>query len=410
MPRDRFRDILSRIHFSDNTLPKTDPLQKIKPVVDILRKTFRETIIPSENLSIDESMMPWKGRLSFKQYIANKRCRFGIKSFELVDCETGYLIDFIIYTGKPTPVDLIPELGFGGSVVMELLKPYLNKGHKLYIDNWYTSPALLRHLLTHQTHACGTVRPNRLGMPQFVNKLNPGDMEWYTGGNILAIKYRDRRDVHVLTTLHQPVMVTQKVTARGEAKQKPEPLVHYSMQMGGVDQIDMKLSFTRGLRKTFKWYRKLWFHLFELILYNSFIMYRVYENSKESFRKFKLELVREILDAYGPQLRTIGRPSRLPRPDRCYHRSFPIPFPTNSRGLIPYRTCVVCPQTTGIRRETRYYFAICGPRVPLHEYPCFQTWHTEEEVWKGESKVTLERKQKNNEKDEAAKNNLKSGK
>ena len=40
-----------------------------------------------------------KGRLGFKQYIPNKRARFGIKMFSL--CEvSGYLCNSFVYLGK----------------------------------------------------------------------------------------------------------------------------------------------------------------------------------------------------------------------------------------------------------------------------------------------------------------------
>ena len=90
--------------------------------------------------------MLWKGRLGFRQYIPSKRHRFGIKLFQLVDCETKFVLDFIIYTGSTTEHQVIPGLGLSGSIVMELMQRYLNKEHHLYVDNWYTSPALFELL------------------------------------------------------------------------------------------------------------------------------------------------------------------------------------------------------------------------------------------------------------------------
>lgn len=38
---------------------------------------------PKESMRIDETIVPFKGRLSFRQYIQNKRHRYDIKIFKL---------------------------------------------------------------------------------------------------------------------------------------------------------------------------------------------------------------------------------------------------------------------------------------------------------------------------------------
>lgn len=104
--------------------------------------------------------MLFKGRLSFKQFIPAKRNRFGIKSFVLCDCLTGYILNFIVYTGKTTISNgqSNDDLGKSGNVVMTLLEPYLEQGHTVFVDNWYASPALFTKLENHKTNACGTVK------------------------------------------------------------------------------------------------------------------------------------------------------------------------------------------------------------------------------------------------------------
>lgn len=52
---------------------------------------------------------------------------------------------------------------------MSLLEPYLGKGHTLYVDNWYASPALFDILHKNFTNACGTVKEKREGIPEMKN-------------------------------------------------------------------------------------------------------------------------------------------------------------------------------------------------------------------------------------------------
>jgi len=68
-----------------------------------LFEKFQEIYTPSKNVCIDESLLLWKGRLHFKQYIPLKRSRFGIKLFMLCE-DGGYTYRFQVYTGKDTLV------------------------------------------------------------------------------------------------------------------------------------------------------------------------------------------------------------------------------------------------------------------------------------------------------------------
>lgn len=148
MSRDRYQILLRFLHFSDNKCQiPGDRLAKIHLPLQEITKNFKQSMVPFENLAIDESLVLWKGRLSFKQFIKTKRHRFGIKIFVICDCETDFILDILIYTGSTTNYKKTnPNLGISGAVVNTLFKPYLNRGHKFFIDNWYSSPSLAKYL------------------------------------------------------------------------------------------------------------------------------------------------------------------------------------------------------------------------------------------------------------------------
>ena len=58
--------------------------------------------------------------------------------------------------------------GIAVTVVKTLLKEakQLNKGHRVYTDNFYTKPALAETLLQQKTILTGTVRANFKGIPE----------------------------------------------------------------------------------------------------------------------------------------------------------------------------------------------------------------------------------------------------
>ena len=182
MPRDRFTQILRYLHFVDpNDNPNEglqrndagyDPLWKIRWVIDHFNTAFQVEYTPSQNISIDEHMTPHKGRLYFKQYLPAKPKKFGIKSFDLAESTTGYVMHQQINTGKSNNVN---QVGLSERVVMSLMTNtnLLNKEYHVYFDNWYTSKDLLKRLWNLQTPACGTVRINRVGLPKNIMRKKP---------------------------------------------------------------------------------------------------------------------------------------------------------------------------------------------------------------------------------------------
>jgi hypothetical protein len=167
--RNRFELITSFLHFSDSNLQPArtehayDPIYKIKPLFDIVRPTYQQWYIPERELSIDESMIKFKGRLSFRQYMPNKPIKWGIKVWAECESTSGYCLDWYPYCGKDTEAT---GLGLSHDVVINLTRNMRGFGHHLYIDNFYSSPTLCLALMDHDIGVCGTVRPNRIGYPK----------------------------------------------------------------------------------------------------------------------------------------------------------------------------------------------------------------------------------------------------
>ena len=90
MSRERFQIIMRFLHFQNNEDPNYNPqdpgrdrLFKIRPMIDMFQERFGNVYRPGEDLAVDESLVLFRGRLLFKQYIKSKRARFGIKFYEL---------------------------------------------------------------------------------------------------------------------------------------------------------------------------------------------------------------------------------------------------------------------------------------------------------------------------------------
>ncbi|GBO32852.1 PiggyBac transposable element-derived protein 4 [Araneus ventricosus] len=60
--------------------------------------------VQEKDVSVDESLLLYKGRLGYKQYLPKKTARFGIKFYQLCESSSGYIWNRLIYTGKDMPL------------------------------------------------------------------------------------------------------------------------------------------------------------------------------------------------------------------------------------------------------------------------------------------------------------------
>ena len=117
-----------------------------------LYKPFAKSVSP------DESLLKFKGRLSFVQYMPRKPIKRGMKAFSLNESKTGYTCAWKLYTGaddtntvydadvrvNPKSPDCHPpSLTVAGKVIIDLVNGLENKGHIIYCDNYYTIAQLL---------------------------------------------------------------------------------------------------------------------------------------------------------------------------------------------------------------------------------------------------------------------------
>jgi hypothetical protein len=67
MTRDRFKAIWSFFHTANNNENNgQDRLFKVRKLMEMISKRFRENFTPGQHISIDEGMLKWRGRLSFR--------------------------------------------------------------------------------------------------------------------------------------------------------------------------------------------------------------------------------------------------------------------------------------------------------------------------------------------------------
>ena len=146
-------------------------------------------------MTVDEAICPFRGRVHFRVYIKSKPHKYDVKVECVCESITGIVCNMEVYTAYGNnKVDVI---------VCRLLQPFEKKSHRVFMDRHYSSPTLFKQLLEKEFYPVGTVMSNRKYLPKEFSATDPlkkGEKIARIGnGNILATKWKDKRDVLTLS-------------------------------------------------------------------------------------------------------------------------------------------------------------------------------------------------------------------
>lgn len=276
MRRDRFLSILSMFHLNDNSTAKAkgepgyDPLHKLRPLMDKILEKFNSSFQTGEAITIDEGICAFRGRVGFKIYMPQKPNKYGIKIFMLADANTAYIKNFEVYTGKDPYKD-----NSAAGTVLRLLSHMSGSGHTVYVDRFFTSIDLAERLETLNIGLVGTIIKTRKNIPPVMKtkKLKKGEQIFRRKNNILLQRWRDKRDVWMITTRHTSNM-SNYINRRGMQLVKPLSVQDYNKNKSGVDLFDQRISYGCFDHRSLKWWRKLAFYFLMMSVSNACILYK----------------------------------------------------------------------------------------------------------------------------------------
>lgn len=164
-----------------------------------------------------------------------------------------------IYSGRSA--DGIRETKLAHNVCLQLAEKLFYQGRILYIDNFYTSYELAISCLNRKTYVVETLRNNKKFFPKAILhcKLRKGEMVSKEDDNgIVVLKWRDTRDLRILSTEHTPIMVpsTKKNSSHSCCFSKPTDIcntettvLEYNKRKCGIDYSDQMVSYAITIRK-----------------------------------------------------------------------------------------------------------------------------------------------------------------
>ena len=382
MTSKKFKKIVEIIHCNDNTSnpPRGqqghDKLHKLRPVINKINTNLSHAYKPSGTVSVDESMIAFKGRSSMKQYMPMKPVKRGYKVWCLADSATGFVYKFQIYTGRESESD---GHTLGEKVVLGLCESGLDSWTVVAFDNFFT---IMNDLYSKELYAVGTVRAHRKGLPDMMkkkDKLKRGEHKFQTKGNVAAIKWMDNKEVNMLTNCYNPknVCLVKRKAKDGSTDMVdcPEAVAQYNRIMGGVDHFDQLRERYAVGRRSIKWWHRILYWLIDVCIVNAYVMYRMNHRHQQDIDQlsFRLLLARQLTSAFSGK-RKKGRPvSFLARkkkvPDDVRLQMVGNHLPQQNKN---FRRCRMC-STGKSEKRTRYTCTACD--VPLCIKDCFQKFH-----------------------------------
>jgi hypothetical protein len=185
------------------------------------------------------------------------------------------------------------------AIVLHLVEPLLEKGHTVWLDNFYNSPALARLLKNKGTDCVGTLKINRQSVPKKVKdtKLNRGEIIAQHSGPATVMKWRDKRNVVMISTYHNAEM---KSVIKGGKETKPVCVINYNKWMGGVYLKDQLLqTYLVERKRMHKWYKKLFRRLLNATVLNAMIIYRHNTGKHIDQLAFRVNLVEALFHQFA---------------------------------------------------------------------------------------------------------------
>ena len=179
---------------------------------------MKNVLVPSEYLSIDETLFAMRHQIGFRQYNPNKPAKYGLLYKSLNDARFPFTYQIIPYSGKPVDGDGPYYLKTTEDYVKNLVEsiPGRNlKGRNISMNRLYTSIPTANWLLSREITVVGTLQSNRLGLPDELK--NPKDRDEFQStirwekdkGNIALCAYNTKskskrnKNVLVLSTMRR---------------------------------------------------------------------------------------------------------------------------------------------------------------------------------------------------------------
>jgi len=268
--------------------------------------------------------------------------------------------------------------GLGYEVVTKLVRPFMNRNHHVFFDNFFTTTKLLEHLEVNSTYACGKVRCSRKDLPACAkDKLKAGEKLVRQKDHVVFTKWHHKQEVSIMSTIVSPladdVEVNQVV--------KPVVIDLYNKSMGGVAHANQLRECYSVGRSCSKRYRHIFWFLIDISICNAFVLCNYHRlglgQCKLKQLDFRLSLAKQLIGGFSTTM------SAAQSSKRRKIEAFALEQGNSSKHFIDKikgrkRQCVQCKREgaktpKGRPIETSFECVQCS--VALCKEVCFYDYH-----------------------------------
>lgn len=307
-----------------------DKLAPIRNVFDKWVARLKVMYVPGASVTVDEQMIPYRGRVPFLQYIPSEPDPYGIKGWLCTDSYTSYAFNMQVYVGRDR--NCAQEIRQGERVVLDMTEGL--DGRNVTCDNFFTSRNLALELeRARRMTIVGTVRKNRKEIPPVLLDMKRKPVhhseivyDHQLRGCMVSYVPKRRRFVTLLSTFHSSVQIDE-----ADPKKKPNIIRFYNATKGGVDVLDKLIATYRSKRKVNRWPVAVFQHMLDVSAVNAYIIYTELFPEWNAGKKYRRRI---FLEKLGEQLCNplIERRTRMPRVNAAARS-----LAQSMRGIIPPR-------------------------------------------------------------------------
>ncbi|XP_017483958.1 PREDICTED: piggyBac transposable element-derived protein 4-like [Rhagoletis zephyria] len=269
----RFKEINRCLRFDDKEQRDRhrDKLAPIRFIFDKWVQRLKVSYCVGDFVTVDEQLVPYRGRSPFTQYIPSKPAKYGLKLWVAADAETFYAYNMQVYVGRDR--NCATEVNQGQRVVLDMTEG-LN-GRNVTCDNFFTSRNLAIELKKRQITLVGTIRKNRKEIPPLLVDMKKKPVhhtevlyDHHARACMLSYVPKKRKFVSLYSTYHSAVHIEDT-----DPEKKPDVIKFYNRTKGGVDVLDKLVGTYRCKRKVNRWPIALFCNMLDVSASNAYIIF-----------------------------------------------------------------------------------------------------------------------------------------
>nr|XP_054602931.1 piggyBac transposable element-derived protein 4-like [Nothobranchius furzeri] len=286
-----------------------DKLAAIRDVWDKWVEILPLLYNPGPHVTVDERLVPFRGRCPFRQYMPNKPAEYGIKIWAACDAKSSYAWNMQVYTGK-LPGEA-SEKNQGMRVVLQMSEGL--QGHNITCDNFFTSYWLGDELQKRKLTMLGTIRKNKPELPSEILKMQgrpPHSSKFVFTEKATVVSYcpKKNKNVLVMSTIHTDASLSTR------EDKKPQMILDYNSTKGGVDNLDKVTATYSCQRKTARWPLVIFYNIVDVSAYSAFVLWTEINQHWNVGKLYRRRLFLEELgkSLVTPEIQSRARPARSP--------------------------------------------------------------------------------------------------